>query len=588
MAYPNSTPNLGKLNFDEIKQSLTSYLKSQDTLKDFNFEGSVIQTLINLLAYNTYYYAFYSNMVSNEIYLDSAQRLDSLISLTKPLGYFVPLKTAAKAKINISGLIADVPEYTEFRGKNSEGIVYSFYTLKSYVNEDSEANGVEIYQAKNLVKDLDVTNAFDSNKQRFFIYAPDIDASTIKVKVQTGGLIDSTTPIIPWTLADNFGSTSVANQDVFYLERANNGVYVLFGKVNSLGNSVDITEDKIFVDYLTTNGSAGNGIINFSLVDTSIAINPAIQTSPLGSYSSGGRDEPNLDLIRFAAPKIFGAQNRAVTKDDIKGIISGFFDSDSEYNVFGGEELFPQRFGRVFFTADLNPNDAGDAEKIQNIYNLLNDKCVVTVLPEFTLPKNVNITNEVSFAFASTSTKSTTEKQITKNGIKQILNNFYDSAGSYNYTFSAEEAIARIKDTYSDVVIEQSDFDISYAETFTGGEKITVNLENELNVPNFTEVDVTGDFKNELNQTIKLSAFITPSDNKFDFINLRTKLKSGSTYTTISEIHGRFNVKKGIIEVYSNRSPSFPVTVTVGFKNSYFNTKLNSKVKFTTTNVEIK
>jgi hypothetical protein len=588
--YPNMTPNLGKLNFEDIKTSLTGYLKNQDTLKDFNFEGSVIQTLINLLAYNTYYYAFYSNMVSNEVYLDSAQRLDSLISLAKPLGYFVPLKTASKATINVSGLISDIPEYTEFRGKNADGIVFSFYTIESYVQTDSDALGVEIYQAKNLIKDLEVTNSFDQNKQRFFISDPDMDASTLKVKVQVGGLVDNTAPKESWTLSDNFGSTPVINQNVYYLERANNGVYVLFGKVNSLGNAVNGSSDRIFVDYIATNGDAGNGINNFTLVDTSIGLNVDIDTVPSGSSSSGGRNEPDLDLIRFAAPKIFGAQNRAVTKDDIKGLIAPFFESENDFNVFGGEEIFPQRFGRVFFTASLDPTNEGDQTKIQNIYNILRDKCVVTVVPEFTQPKNYTVNNSVDISFRSSSTRSSIEKQIVKNNIKQLLNSNYDTLGSYNFYFNAEDAVAQILDTYDDVIIEPNDFLFSYTQTFSNSsEKITINLENELDIPNFTEVDVTSVYKNLDNISIKLVAYVTPADNKYDFINLRTKRKLNNTsFTTVPEINGRINLKKGIIEIYENRISTVPVVVTATFKNKYFKSQLNNRIKFTTSTVEIK
>jgi hypothetical protein len=588
--YPNMTPNLGKLNFEDIKTSLTGYLKNQDTLKDFNFEGSVIQTLINLLAYNTYYYAFYSNMVSNEVYLDSAQRLDSLISLAKPLGYFVPLKTASKATINVSGLISDIPEYTEFRGKNADGIVFSFYTIESYVQTDSDALGVEIYQAKNLIKDLEVTNSFDQNKQRFFISDPDMDASTLKVKVQVGGLVDNTAPKESWTLSDNFGSTPVINQNVYYLERANNGVYVLFGKVNSLGNAVNGSSDRIFVDYIATNGDAGNGINNFTLVDISIGSNVDIDTVPSGSSSSGGRNEPDLDLIRFAAPKIFGAQNRAVTKDDIKGLIAPFFESENDFNVFGGEEIFPQRFGRVFFTASLDPTNEGDQTKIQNIYNILRDKCVVTVVPEFTQPKNYTVNNSVDISFKSSSTRSSIEKQIVKNNIKQLLNSNYDTLGSYNFYFNAEDAVAQILDTYDDVIIEPNDFLFSYTQTFSNSsEKITINLENELDIPNFTEVDVTSVYKNLDNTSIKLVAYVTPADNKYDFINLRTKRKlSNTSFTTVPEINGRINLKKGIIEIYENRISTVPVVVTATFKNKYFKSQLNNRIKFTTSTVEIK
>jgi|LakMenEpi03Aug12_release.lakeMendotaPanAssembly.Ray.scaffolds.fasta_scaffold40126_4 hypothetical protein len=583
-SYPNLTPDLGKINFSDIKTSITNYLKNQDSLKDFNFEGSVMQTLINTLAYNTYYYAFYGNMIANESFLDSAQRIDSLISLTKPLGYFIPLKTSAKAVVNVSGLILDIPQFASFRGLNSDGIVYNFYTIKSYDGTSGQALDVEIYEG-NLVKNLEVTNLFDNIKQRFFINDTNLDASTIKVRVARNGQ-NVTTSATEWSLVDTFGSIPVINQDVFYLERANNGVYVTFGKINSLGNSVDGNADKIFIDYLSSSGAAANDISAFSLTEPDIAGNVGIG---LVQKSQGGLDEPDIDLVKFAAPKAFGAQNRAVTKDDIKALIAPFFQSPNDFNVFGGDEIFPQRFGRVFFTANLNPNNDEDALKIQNIYNILLDKCVVTVLPEFTLPKNLTILNDVTMRFTTTrSTSSPASDQNIKNGVKNILLNNYNSSGSYNFEFKATDAITDIQEQYPDVIIESNDFRIYYRETFTNNGLITINLENELDIPYFIDYDITGEFKNKSNVTVKLVAYYTPAQNKFAFFNLKTlKKNSDGTFSPSTEVLGRINVKKGIIEIYDKRLSGTSVSVEIDFKNSYFKSTTNSLVSFITNSVEI-
>ena len=583
-SYPNLTPDLGKINFSDIKASITNYLKNQDSLKDFNFEGSVMQTLINTLAYNTYYYAFYGNMIANESFLDSAQRIDSLISLTKPLGYFVPLKTSAKAIVNVSGLIENIPEFASFRGLNSDGIGYNFYTTKSYDGSSGQALNVEIFEG-NLVKNLEVTNLFDNIKQRFFINDSNIDAMTIKVRIARNGQ-NATTPATEWNLVDTFGSIPVVNQDVFYLERANNGVYVTFGKINSLGNSVDGDADRIFIDYLSSSGVAANDISAFSLTEPNIAGNVGIG---LVQRSQGGLDEPDIDLVKFAAPKAFGAQNRAVTKDDIKALIAPFFQSPNDFNVFGGDEIFPQRFGRVFFTANLNPNNDEDALKIQNIYNILLDKCVVTVLPEFTLPKNVTILNDVTIRFVTTrSTSSPAGDQNIKNGVKNILLNNYNSSGSYNFEFKATDAITDIQEQYPDVIVEPSDFRIYYRETFTNNGLITINLENELDIPTFIDYEITGEFKNKSNTTVKLVAYYTPAQNKFAFFNLKTlKKNSDGTFSESTEVLGRMNIKKGIIEIYDKRLSGTSVSVEVDFKNSYFKSTTNSLVSFITNSVEI-
>jgi hypothetical protein len=586
VAYPNQTPNLGSLNFEEIKESLKNYLKNQDNLRDFNFEGSVMQTILNALAYNTYYYAFYANMVANETFLDSAQRIDSIISLSKPLGYFVPLKSSSKAVINVFGLLDDIPEYAHFYGVDSDGIIYSFYTISSYQAVDSDALNVEIYEGKRIYTDLNVTNRFDFVKQRFFINDPDIDVNTLKVKVQLDGLNNPENTKDPWVLADTLGNTTTANQNVYYLERVNNGVYVLFGKTNSLGNSIADGSDQVFIDYLASSGSAANGIVAFSFVSpTEIAGNLNIG---LLKASSGGLDEPNLDFVKFIAPRAFASQNRAVTKDDIKALIAPFFTSPSEFNVFGGDETFPRMYGRVFFTADLDPTQEGDLQKIQQIYNVLRTKCVVTVIPEFTLPKQRDVRNDVNYRLATNRTYSQSEQQAIRNGIKALMNNNYDSDGQYNFTFNAVDAIAEIQSTYPDVIIEPSDFSFTYTETFTEDGPLSLNLENELDIPLYTDFEITGEYKNKLNQTIKLVAFIQAGQNQFEFINLKTLLKSGNNFLVSTEVNGRINIKRGVIEIYDNRLSGMPVTVSVPFKNSYFISNVNNKFRFRTSSVELK
>jgi hypothetical protein len=304
--------------------------------------------------------------------------------------------------------------------------------------------------------------------------------------------------------------------------------------------------------------------------------------------SSGGLDEPNLDFVKFVAPRAFASQNRAVTKDDIKALIAPFFTSPSEFNVFGGDETFPRMYGRVFFTADLDPTQEGDLQKIQQIYNVLRTKCVVTVIPEFTLPKQRDVRNDVNYRLATNRTYSQSEQQAIRNGIKALMNNNYDSDGQYNFTFNAVDAIAEIQSTYPDVIIEPSDFSFTYTETFTEDGPLSLNLENELDIPLYTDFEITGEYKNKLNQTIKLVAFIQAGQNQFEFINLKTLLKSGNNFLVSTEINGRINIKRGVIEIYDNRLSGTPVTVSVSFKNSYFISNVNNKFRFRTSSVELK
>ena len=153
-ANDNIPPVLGSLDFNEIKNNLIEYLRNQNIIKDYNYEGSVIRTLIDLLAYNTFYYAYYSNMIASEMFLDSAQRMESVISLVKPLGYTVAGRKSARTTINLTGLANVpnnvIPKHSIFYGINDDGRNYTFRNLNDVNIADSQC-AVEIIEAKGLI-----------------------------------------------------------------------------------------------------------------------------------------------------------------------------------------------------------------------------------------------------------------------------------------------------------------------------------------------------------------------------------------------------------------------------------------------------
>ena len=207
MTTPNI--NMGSLDFDSIKNSIIDHLKTQDTLKDFDYEGSAIQVLLDVLAYNTMYYGHYSNMIASEMFLDSAQRVESLISLVKPLGYVVPGRTSAraKAKVRTSGNEGDtIPAYTRFSGYTEAGTPYTFYSIQDYsLNTDGEQI-IEIVEGKSIARELPLI--VDRNNQKGFIYGLDIDISTIMVEVK--GELDE-----EWKV---WAKSSLSNSEAFIIE----------------------------------------------------------------------------------------------------------------------------------------------------------------------------------------------------------------------------------------------------------------------------------------------------------------------------------------------------------------------------------
>ena len=252
----NTPTTLGNLEFSQIKASLTDYLRNQSTFSGYNFEGSALQTLIDLMAYNTFYYAYYANMINAEAFLDSAQKEDSIISLCKPLGYSVPARTAAKAVITVNGSSAvGITAGTLFSTKDANGVAYNFYNLEYVPLTNGNSEQFPIYEASQYVE-FDAIPNFDYDSQKIVFSSDDFDLETIKVTVteQIDELTELTTD---WTRQQNVGYVAQTNDKIYFIERTSTGFAILFGGNNSLGQTIDTTVSRLLVRYLRTSGTLG-------------------------------------------------------------------------------------------------------------------------------------------------------------------------------------------------------------------------------------------------------------------------------------------------------------------------------------------
>jgi len=438
-------PNLTKLNFDEIKSSLTNFLRNQTVFSGFNFEGTVIQTVIDLLAYNTYYYAFYSNMIANEAFLDTARRPTSIISLLKPLGYTVPGKRSATAFIKIftsdtNIQSSEVARYTLFSAISSSGSFYNFYNLNPVTlieGVGGEGSGILVAEAKLVVAEQDITNEIDLIKQKYLIQQEDVDISTIRIEVkpENGDWSE-------WTNINFFPNN---NDEVFYIDRLGDTFVIDFGKKNNLGRTI-LPTDQVRISYLVTSGTAANELFQFS--SSTFTILDA-------TISGGGSDGPDLNLIKFLAPKVFSAQERAVTSSDYVALLlkNGYISDPDQIAIYGGNEINPPKYGRVFisFPAGIgNPNE---------IVQFLREKNMITVIPEYIIPKTVDVVLNIDLTFKSQ--LSTSAKQFWKN---KILSKFNSQFSSYvsGYAFELAFDFSEWKDTITDEftsVLTSLDFD---------------------------------------------------------------------------------------------------------------------------------
>jgi hypothetical protein len=580
MAYPNSEPQLGALDFETIKSNLTSYLKQQPVIKDYAFEGSVMQTLINLLAYNTFYYAYYSNMVASEMFLDSAQRIDSVVSLVKPLGYTVPGPTSSRAKVRLTGITDSViDKHQSFSATTSDGVNYTFYTLDDANVDTDGAVTLDIFEGKELVyldnggNGIAVQTLINLNQQKYFILDPTIDLSTLKIEVKRSG----ETSFYEWRQSSNIGSPYEVDQKIYFVERLTDGFAIQFGIQNRLGLSLE-SGDFIKIRYLTSSGNKANGIFIFNVTDPNFTFGNLVVN--LLEASSGGLNEPSLDLVKYLAPKLFSAQGRAVTKNDIKALLleAQKVQSLQEFTVFGGEEIYPPRYGRVFVS--LRPGTSQTT--IQDILDFLKERCVITILPEYVEPKQFDLFMRFS-AIYSNRFASSKDRDSKLEELKTYVDTNFLNRNVFNVSINTTDIKNSVETNLSDVSINSDSFELFFQETIRPEDgEYSFNFGNEIKANIIDDYNITSEFilKSGLPATLRIK--VNQSTSRTTFVPIKAFSPDG---IEISGDYGNVNIKNGTIEIFDIALT--PYTLTIPFKNNYFVSSLNNIVNVYQTEVTL-
>lgn len=479
MAGANSQINFVGLDFNTIKDNLKTYLKSQDTFKDYNFDGSGLSTLLDVLAYNTQYNAFYLNMVANEMFLDTALQRSSVVSQAKVLNYVPKSATAPTAFVdvvvsNVTDSSLTLPSYTNFLSESIDGVNYNFVTVESntvdVVDQTATFDNIELKQGIPVTYSYTVDSSSNPN-YTFELPDTDIDTSTISVSVQKSSSNNYSEIYI---LSDSF-LTVDDNSLVYFLEETINGTYQLTFGDGILGKK--LTDGNIVVaSYITTQGPLAEGANNFVLLD-SISGFTNTSVEPIMSATKG-KEKESIESIKFQAPKSYAAQKRAVTKEDYitqlqQNTIGISFDA---VNVWGGEENDPPVYGTVFIC--LKPKGGysiTDTQKQHLLKNAINPVSIMTVQPKIIDPDYtyIQITADVIYDSKKTNLSSSQLKQLIKTNISNYAAN---TLNTFNSTFSVTDIGINIKNTNVSVIT--SDINIKLQKKFYPNlvEKNTYNL----------------------------------------------------------------------------------------------------------------
>ena len=457
MAGANSNIQLTELDFDAIKNNLKTYLQSQDVLKDYNYEGSALSTLLDILAYNTHYNAYYLNMVANELFLDTAARRSSVVSLAKMLNYTPKSVKAPAATVHI--IVSDVtdpeltlPKYTRLLSEAVDGTNYTFTTtdvMSTVVNlatNTAEFYNVNIKQGIPSAQNFIVNNTTNPTS-KLLIKDANIDTSSIQVTVYQS---ITSTNFETFTLAENYLDLD-GTSAVYFLEESTDGYYQIYFGDGILGKK--LTDGNVVrINYISSNGTASHGANSFVMLDTVGGYsNAAVQSV---TSSASGSERETMASIRFHAPKVYGSQSRAVSKDDYIAAIQNnkMGHSFDAVNVWGGEENDPPVYGSVLIA--MKPKGAytlTEAQKNKIILDVINPISVMTVKPKIVDPDYtyLQITAEVLYDPKKT-TLSAAELQ---NAVKQSIANYAAAnLNTFNSTFSMSDFNTVVKNSNASIV----------------------------------------------------------------------------------------------------------------------------------------
>jgi hypothetical protein len=404
----NNRIRVSELEFDQIKQNLKSFLQGQATFSDYDFEGSNLSVILDILAYNTHYNAMYTNFALNEVFLDSASKRDSVVSLARSIGYRPRSATCATTTINFTVTGTNTtPPFLTLPGKLpffgiKDGVRYNFYTDDDVTAAYNATTQSYAFNQILLREGTPLRNTFQYSAQnKYTIPNNNVDVSTLKVYVQQSSSNNTTTIYTP---ADDISLVEF-DTTVYFLKEIEGGFHQLEFGDNILGKAL-VPGNIITVEYIVSSGQIPNRIRVLSYSGSAILGSMAITTTVLAPVSNG-RDPETIDEIRFNAPNFYAAQNRAVTVDDYKVLLKSKMASIGDLIVWGGENNDPPVYGKVFISAVTPDGRTLSTEQKNDVTNSISTFKIATVQIEYVDAEYIDVNLEANVYYDQTLTNKT-------------------------------------------------------------------------------------------------------------------------------------------------------------------------------------
>lgn len=461
------------LDFNNLRTQIKDYLRANSNFTDFDFEGSNFSTLIDLLAYNSYITAFNTNMAVNEVFLDSATLRENVVSLARNIGYLPRSKRSSKAKVNftvdVSGTEARTVKVQA--GQCALGAVEDgnyIFSIPEDVTTPVDINGIASFRNLEMYEGTFLTSTFTINDslpdQRFILPNPNIDTSTIRVSVR-----DQVTEV--YTAYSNILNINSSSRIFFIQEVADEKYEIRFGD-NILGKKPE-SGSVVTVTYIVTNGRSGNGAKNFTfsgvLKDNNLnSITTGISLLTTTQASSNGDEIESIDSVKYLAPKVYASQYRAVTANDYKGLIPYIYPNVESVNAYGGEELDPPVYGKVYLS--IKPRNGTFLSEItkSDILRDLKQYSIAGIQPEIIDLKYLYIELDTTIYYNK---NQTTDLEILRSKVLNTLTSYGNSVDLNSFG-------GRFKYSKVNALIDSSDLAITSNITKV---KMRLDISPELN-----------------------------------------------------------------------------------------------------------
>lgn len=467
MATGKSNLTINELDFDTIKSNLKNYLSGQTAYADFNFEGSSINILLDLLAYNTHYTAFYNNMIANEMFLDSAADRENVVSIAKHIGYTPTSRRSSTAEVNVT--LGSTAGYSLGSFFPIGQVFTAVKDNKSYSFVNTQTAPVDVNATTNHISGLTIKEGkiktqsyvYDSTDgvQKFTIPDENVDTTTLSVRVQNS-VTDEVGYTDNWRLANRY-STVTSTTRAYFLQESTSGKYQIYFGDGSVGKALS-DGNLVTISYLTTNGAIGNGI-GFADSSTSRTFTYGSNNSvEVVSASQGGAEKESIDSIRNTAPLSYQAQNRAVTADDYKTLLLQDYPDVDSITIWGGEENDPPSFGTVFISFKPSVGTSiSEVTKNTILDTLATSQSMVGVKAEIVDPDYlyIRIRSEINFRTDLASISASGIAQLVRN---KIINYGQDNLDKFEKGLRYSKLVKEIDDADASILGNETTLEMEY------------------------------------------------------------------------------------------------------------------------------